>query len=214
MKPFLLLLVTISLWANRGLPARNSAADYSGHGESGGVTVAAESMDADQIKGTFATDLTDYAVLEVAIYPRKDGTQLDLQTMDFALRVDGRMVRPADPRSIAGILQRRAQGRSRDIVLYPTVGMTTGSWGTGTMAGVGVGMGGGAPGPASTDADRRVMENELDDRLLQDALITRPVAGYLYFPVPAGKRRGGTWVLEYDSGATQVKLSLPAPRTK
>lgn len=207
--------LALACWAaNRGLPARNSPADYPGQGEANGIAIAAECMDPDQVKGSFATDLADYAVLEVAIYPKKDGTPLDLQTMDFSLRLDGRMVRPVEPRSIAGIIQRRAQNRTRDIVLYPTVGVSTGTWGTGTMAGVGIGTGGGAPGPASTDADRRVMEQELDDRILTDAVITRPVAGYLYFPVAAGKRKGGSWVLAYDSGPTQVQVTVPAPKTK
>jgi hypothetical protein len=200
--------------ANRGLPARNSPADYAAQGELKGITVAAECMDPEQVRGSFATDLTQYAVCEVAVYPRKDGSLLDLQAMDFALRVDDRMVRPAEPRSIAGINQRKSQARSRDIVLYPTVGMTTGTWGTGVGVGVGVGTGGNAPGPASTDADRRVMEQELEDKALPDAVITKPVAGYLYFPVAQGKRRSGTYVLDYQCRDGDIKLTLPAPKTK
>jgi hypothetical protein len=214
------LLLTISLAAvlcsaaNRGLPARNSPADYTAQGELKGITVAAECMDSDQVQGSFATDLSQYAVCEVAVYPKKDGSLLDLQTMDFALRIDDRMVRPVEPRSIAGINQRKGQARSRDIVLYPTVGMTTGTWGTGVGVGVGVGTGGSAPGPASTDADRRVMEEELEDKALPDAVITKPVAGYLYFPMASGKRRTGSYVLEYQGADGDVKLTLPAPKTK
>jgi hypothetical protein len=200
--------------ANRGLPARNSPADYAAQGGLKGMTVAAECMDPDQIRGSFATDLSGYAVCEVAVYPKKDGSLLDLQTMDFALRADDRMVRPVEARSIAGINQRKGQARSRDVVLYPTVGVTTGTWGTGVGVGVGVGMGGGAPGPASSDADRRVMEQELEDRALPDAVITKPVAGYLFFPVASGKRRSGSWVLEYQGADGDVKLTLPAPKTK
>jgi hypothetical protein len=216
MRTFLALAAAAFLCsaANKGLPARNAPADYPAHGESKGIVVAAECADPDQVRGSFATDLTQYTVCEVAVYPKKDGTALDLQNMDFAMRADGRMVRPVAPRSIAAINQRKGQARSRDVTLYPTVGVTTGTWGTGTMVGVGVGMGGNAPGPASSDTDRRVMEQELEDKSLPDAVITKPVAGYLYFPVAAGKRRADTYVLEYQSGDAEVKLTLTAPKTK
>lgn len=216
MRPILTLALTAlaCLAATDGLPARGTPADYPAQAESKGITIGAEYMDSDLVRGSFATDLSDYAVFEVAVYPKKDGTPLDLQAMDFALRVDGRMVRPVEARSIAGINQRKGQARSRDITLYPNVGLTTGSWGTGTMVGVGVGTGGNAPGPASTDSDRRVMERELEEKVLQDAVITKPVAGYLYFPVGSGKRRSTTYLLEYQGGDADIKLTLTAPRTK
>jgi hypothetical protein len=198
--------------ANRGLPARSAPADYPAQSESQTITLAADYMDPDQVSGSFATDLSQYAVFEVAIYPRSNTKPLDLQTMDFALRIDGRMVRPAEPRSIASINQRKGVDRTRDITLYPTVGVTTGTWGTGTMVGVGVGVGGSTPGPASTDTDRRVMEQELEDKALPDAIITKAVAGYLYFPV--GKRRPTSYVLEYQGADGDVKVTLTAPKTK
>ena len=191
--------------ANRGLPARPNAADYPAHAESKGVTVAADPVDPDQVRGTFSTDLKNYIVVEVAVYP-KNGQTLDLSTIDFALLLDGRTVRPATPKSIAGINQRKSRSRMDDITVWPSVGVSTGSWGTGTSVGVGVGMGGGAPGPASTDADRRAMETELYDQSLQDALITKPVAGYLYFP--AAKRKDLNAVLEYSLDDIQVKVPL------
>jgi hypothetical protein len=198
--------------ADRGLPARSSPADYPAQADSKGLIVAAEYSDPDTVRGSFSTDLSEYAVFEVAVYPRKGAPPLDLQTMDFALRVNGRMVRPVEPRTIAGINQRKGQARSRDITLYPNVGVTTGSWGTGTMAGVGVGVGPSGPGPAASPDDRRVMEQELEDKGLPDAVISKPMAGYLYFPV--GKKRPGTYVLEYQGSDADVKLTLTAPKTK
>jgi hypothetical protein len=213
MRLLLLLGMAVGTFAaQRGLPARNSPADYPERAELKGLTVAAEYADPDQVRGSFSTDLSEYAVFEVAVYPRQDGRPLDLQTMDFALRVDGRTVRPVEPRTIAGINQRKGQARSRDITLYPNVGVTAGSWGTGTMVGLGVGMGGNAPGPASTPDDRRVMEQELEDKGLADAIVSKPVAGYLYFPV--GKRRPGSYVLEYQGADGDLKLTLTAPKTK
>jgi len=195
--------------ADRGLPVRLNLGDYPAHAEDRGVVVAADTLDRDQIRSSFATDLSDYAVFEIAVYPKK-GAPLDLSTVDFAMRVDGRVIRPVEPRSIASINQRKGQSRSRDIALYPNVGVTTGTWGTGAMVGVGVGMGGNSPGPASTDSDRRTMELELSDKGLQDAIITSPVAGYLYFPI--GKRKVSSYDLEYSGTGSDVKLSLPAPK--
>jgi hypothetical protein len=208
----LLALPLLVAAANNGLPVRSSVADYPAHGEDKGVTVAADLMDPEQVKGTFATDLSQYAVIEVAVWPKKDGTPLDLAAIDFALRADDRMVRPAEPRSIAGINQRKGQARSRDIALYPNVGVTTGTWGTGTMVGVGIGPGGNAPGPASTDQDRRVMEMELEDKGLRDAMITQPAAGYLYFPL--GKTRASSYQLEYSLNGVDVKMTLQAPKKR
>ncbi|MDZ4801988.1 MAG: hypothetical protein SGI92_27855, partial [Bryobacteraceae bacterium] len=168
------------------------------------ATVAADWMGADQVKGSFSTDLSDYVVVEVALYP-KDGKSVDLTTIDFALRGDGRMIRPVDPRSIANIHQKRANKRGSDLVLYPTVGMSTGTWGTGGGVGVGVGQGR-SRGPASTPRDRDVMEMELEEKALQDGQAAKPVAGYLYFPV--GKKKAAGYDLEYQNGDTDVKLRL------
>ena len=198
--------------ANRGLPVRGSVADYQAHAEDKGIAVAADLMDPEQVRGTFATDLSQYAVIEVAVWPKKDGAPLDVSAIDFALRMDGRMVRPAEARSIAGINQRKGQARSRDIALYPNVGVTTGTWGTGTMIGVGVGPGGNPPGPASTDQDRRVMEMELEDKGLPEAVTTKPVGGYLYFPI--GKTRASSYQLEYTVDGADVKMTLQAPKKK
>lgn len=209
----LCLAAGIAVAANRGLPVRSQVSDYAASAESNGVTVAADVMEPEQIRSSFATDLSQYLVVEVALYPKKDGSALDITAIDFGLRADGRLIRPSEPGTIAGVNQRRGQARSRDIVLYPTVGMTTGSWGTGAGVGVGVGMGGGAPGPASSDRDRNVMERELEDKGLPEALVMKPVAGYLYFPV-SSKRRATSYELEYAGERVEVKLNLPAPKTK
>jgi hypothetical protein len=195
--------------ADRGLPARSSPTDYPVHGQDQGVVIGAEVMHPDQVSGSFSTDLEKYAVVEVAIYPNKDGKPLDLSTIDFALRFDGRMVRPAEPWNIARINQKKASSGSRDILLYPSAGIHTGSWGTGTSVGLGVGVGGRTPGPASSDRDREVMAQELGDKALQDAVITKPTAGYLYFPVGSSKRDGVKYELEYKYQRTEIKLALP-----
>jgi len=195
-----------------GLPARSTPDSYPAKGEVKGLVVAAEAMDQEQIRNEFSTKLVpNYQVLEIALYPAK-GSPVDVSPMDFALRIDGRLIRPADPRTIAARNQKSANSRQRDITLWPSVGVSTGTWGTGANVGVGVGMGGGRPAPASTDRDRHVMETELDDRDLPDGVADKPVAGYLYFPVGETKSRSAELVYQHDSG--DVKIALELPRKK
>jgi hypothetical protein len=137
---------------------------------------------------------------------------VDVELLDFGLRVDGRLIRPASSRTIAALIQKKAKEGRRDIALYPGVGVSTGTWGTGANVGVGVGVGGRSPGPASTDRDRRIMETELEDRGLEDGIADKPVAGYLYFPV--GEAKSQTMELVYQHEDGDVKVLLEVPRKK
>jgi hypothetical protein len=205
----------LCLWAQRpgdGLPPRTNSADYAGHAEDKGVRIGAEVLSPDNVRNMFSTDLSSYVVVEVAVWPA--GKPLDLAAVDFALKLDSNRgpIRPVSPRTISGVIQRKGQSRRDDIILYPTVGVTTGTWGTGTNVGVGVGMGGGAPGPASTDQDRRTMQMELEEKGLPDTVVQKPVAGYLYFPAGSKNKKLTSLELIYDSEAASVKMTLPADR--
>ena len=192
----------------QGLPARPQPADYPSRAESKGLVVAAEVMDPEQVQNEFSTPLVSrYQVMEVALYPQK-GESVDVVLLDFGLRVDGRLIRPATPDRIAARNQRRANERRKDITLWPAVGVSTGSWGTGTNVGVGVGVGDAPPGPGSTDRDRRVMETELEDRGLQDGLANKPVAGYLYFPIGEVKSQSAELIYQLDDREVRVPVTL------
>jgi hypothetical protein len=57
------------------------------------------------------------------------------------------------------------------------------------------------------------MEMELSERALQDAVITKPAAGYLYFPL--GKRKVDSYEVEYQApDGTRLKLTVASPKTK
>ena len=209
------LTVCIAGWcallanAQSGLPARPTADQYPAKASIPAVTVAAEVMDPGQVRNEFSTTLVPtYQVLEVALYPAK-GSTVDVALLDFGLRVDGRLIRPAEPRTIAAMNQKKARAGSRDIVLWPAVGVSTGTWGTGANVGVGVGVGGNRPGPGSTDRDRRIMETEMDDRALRDGVTDKAVAGYLYFPVGDTKATTIELVYQHDRGELKLPLSLP-----
>ena len=202
----------LAVHAQHGLPARPTPDQYPAKASSPAVTVGAEVMDPGQVKNEFSTTLTPtYQVLEVAVYPAK-GSTVDITLLDFGLRVDGRLIRPAAPGTIAAMNQKKARSGSRDIVLWPAVGVSTGTWGTGANVGVGVGVGPNRPGPGSTDRDRRIMETEMDDRALQDGPASSAVAGYLYFPV--GETKATTIELVYQHGKGELKLPLSLPKKK
>jgi hypothetical protein len=207
----LAVIAACALLANtqRGLPARSTPDNYVAKASVSNFTVAAEVMDPEQIRNEFSTTLVPtYQVLEVAVYPSR-GSTVDISALDFAVRVDGRLIRPAAPRTIAARNQRKARSGGRDITLWPAVGVSTGTYGTGANVGVGVGVGDNRPRPASSDRDRGVMETELDDRALQDGVADKAVAGYLYFPVGETKATSMELVYQHDQGELKLPLLLP-----
>jgi hypothetical protein len=188
------LIASTLLAADKGLPARSNPADYSARADDADFTIAAQVLDDDEVQSGFATDLyRKYAVVEVAVYPAK-GKTLDVADVDFAVKYDGKsaLTRPASPRTIAASLQRRAANKKDPVTLYPNVGfgVGTGPYGTstGTNVGVGVGVGENRPQPASSPADRDVMQTELEEKALPSGPAAKPIAGYLYFPLPARKK--------------------------
>ena len=218
-----------ALSAGDGVRPRPDASDYPSHETAHGVTIAAQALAPDRVKQLFATDLSRYIVVELAIYPEA-GQQLDIAVTDFALKIGaaGDQTRAASPRAIASINQHRNEpkpGSPGDITLYPsaTIGYESGTVYdpvTGQRRGGGVYGGGGvdvavgeprAPRPAGTDRDRATMHQELDDRSLPEGRIDRAVAGYLYFPRPAGKLRNALYEISFYGATGKVRVSIPPP---
>lgn len=234
----LILLSSVTAFATdpRGVKARPGPADYPAHENANELTVAAAVLSPDQAKSLFATDLRDYTVIEVGLYPAA-GQTIDVASVDFALRVgaQGDIVRAANPRAIAASNQRKntpPPSRGSDITLYPTatIGYESGdvydpatgtrrrAGGVYTGAGVGVGVGGAgappqAPRPGSTDRDREVMQQELLDKALPDGPVTAPVAGYLYFRLPA-KAKNSALELQYYAASHKIRVPLEPAKVK
>jgi len=86
-----------------------------------------------------------------------------------------------------------------------------------TETGVGVGVGDPGypqpPRPGSTDRDREVMGQELTDKMLPEGQTANPIAGYLYFRLPA-KARTSALELQYFAAAGKVRVLLPPVKTK
>lgn len=210
------------------------------------VQFGAELLSADQVRNTFATDLNrGFLVVEVGAFPAT-GWDLRLTDFSLRIGSDKfvRPVAASTIASIlqSKSLGRHKQGSGggpADLVVYPsaTIGYESagggfdpatgrrrnnGGWVTG--GGVGVGMGGPQspgggptpPPPGSSDADRRVMATELQDKALPEGEARGPVAGYLYFPLPEARKNGPdprkAYELTYQSGDAKVRLNLPAPK--
>jgi hypothetical protein len=209
----------------KGLRPRPAPEDYAVKATEKDLTIAASLLSSEQVKNAFATGLAPhYIVVEVAVYPAGGGAR-EIRADDFLLRigVNRAVLRPVDARTIAARLSRKAnadgrRGSPSDIALYPSVGVGVGSGGlgrrVGTGVGVGVGVGNGGPGPqpppAPTDDDRKTMEIELSEKGLAPVKTTQPVAGYLYFPIPAKRKQTAIYELEYLGVKPKLTLELPA----
>jgi hypothetical protein len=55
------------------------------------------------------------------------------------------------------------------------------------------------------------MELELEEKGLPEGLATKPVSGYLYFPLPSGKKRVLPEELAYLGDDGKVTVKLPPP---
>lgn len=207
--------------APKGTVPRSSADRYAVHAAQNGVGIGVVLLSPEQARKLFVSDVNHCCVVvEIALYPAKDRA-LEVSLNDFALRVNGTDVaaKPASAKVVASTLQKKA-GSTRDVTVFPTVGVGYESGGydpaTGThrpggvyrQAGVGVGIGGNDPQPASTEKDRAAMETELGEKGLPEGSASSPVAGYVYFPLTS-RKKNASFKLEYKLNGENVSLTLP-----
>lgn len=233
MKRLIWMTAVIAAAATPGLRPRPAVEDYASRKTVERVSVGADRLSPQQVKKAFASPIEqEYLVVEVGVYPA-DGGAIAVNPDAFVLRVgSGQLVRPVTPRAIASAVVKekepsRTARSDRDIVVYPSVGVVYGSGndpygndpygpnrrggGWGTTAGVGVGVGGpsGGPQPApASPGDRKAMEAELGDKQLPEAETSKPVAGYLYFPVQNVKGKSVAYELEFNGEAGRIRIPL------
>jgi hypothetical protein len=174
----------------------------------------------EQVNAAFVTELgRNYLVLEVALYPGK-GTPIEVPLRDFTLRIAGTdlTAKPASPKTIAAMVQ-KSTAQEREVAVNPHVGIgyetgttydpTTGKGrrGGGWVTSAGVAVGVETRQTASTEKDREVMELELTERSLPEGQAAGPVAGYLYFPIPA-RKKDLAYQLEYQLKPERLVLPL------
>ncbi len=214
-----ILFIISALGNSDGTRPRSEASKYPISVEKEGFKLGARLLSKLEVTQTFVTDLNrGYIVVEIALYPGKD--EIDIANTDFTLQISGldAEIRPRDPALIAAGLQRTApQQRQVGIIPYGSVGYESGprrndrygnqTGGRGVRTSVGVGVVLDRNPPASTSQDRRVMEQELEDKGLPQGAVDAPIAGYLYFPVEK-LPKNAEHRLEYqtENGVTIVLL--------
>ena len=199
-------VAVLAFAAPKGTVARSTALKYPAHTEQDGVAMGAVLLTSREARSNFVSDLNYCClVLEVAPYPEK-GQNLDVSLNHFSLRTIGTdsAVKAGSAKLISGTLQKKAAA-SRDVVVSPSAGVgyesgavydpiTGQPCGGGVYTQTGVGVGIGSPGGqgGGTDADRKVMETELDEKGLPEGAVMTPVAGYLNFPLAKRRRTRDT----------------------
>ena len=193
---------------------RASAAAYPASKVQPVYSIGARQLSKTEVRNSFATPLAGrYIVVEIGFYPA-DSKTISLKQSDFVLRTsDGNdQASPASPETIASILQKRPES-SNDVTLYPTANVGYVSYPdyngrrvSGPVYGAGMGVGvDKSTSAATTGSDRQTMETELLDKELKDAEVSKPVAGYLYFPIATKQK--AEYRLEYQG--TDAVTSLP-----
>ena len=217
-----------------GVPARSTPADYMAHVQVGGVTYAASLLSPDELKHTFAFDISKtYVVFEVAVYPeaaQKAPVLLDPEGFVVQTSSNGDVAHRADAATVASVIQQKnlptPPSRPRSAVTASTeVGYESGRdpytgqkvHGTYTDTQVAVGRDDGPPDlpkPGGYPQDRELLTDQLWEKSLPQVKLERPTAGYLYFPASLLKKQpNGIYKLEY-LGATDQEADESAPFQK
>jgi hypothetical protein len=225
-------IAALPAWAqNGGITPRPAAADYPSHITTRSLAIGAALIPPDRVRKMFAADLNKagYVVVEVAVYPDKDG-QPDIVPADFMLRLESgsSTLRAAEPAVVAASAVPYDKHRGAppaipgNVQVYTdtTIGYESGPYHRGvyTATGVGVGVGGppaAPPPPPGSSKPKDQIRDELEMRLSAQALpagrIAQPIAGYLYFPKPANLHKSDRFELAWfgPDGTAQLVL-MPA----
>ena len=216
-----------------GVRARGGPEAYASQAKLGNAQIAATLLSADQVKHAFAYDISKlYAVIEIAIYPGGSGNLVVIHNGDFSIKLPGQLdiVRTAEPETVAADLQdtKTPHNSGHSVPVYTEVNVgyetgtdpDTGRHGHAVYTGVGVGVGGpplpSYPAPGGYPQDRALLEEQLFRKSLPEGTVSKPTAGYLYFPLSELKKVKGTYHVEFrgdDPQRETASLSVPV-RTK
>jgi hypothetical protein len=230
---FTLALIFTTGWAQTpGVRPRQNAGEYPAREHVPGATIAAALLSAAQVKSAFGTDTyKSYIVMEVAIYPDANG-RLELSPKDFMLKIgsSGELLRYAAPSTVALSIDEKNNPTHPPEIRLPVDVSTTSTIGYDSAGSINPNTGKrqGAVytatevdiAPGGTMRNNRplrgtkgrgfdTMEAELSAKALPEAVVTQPVAGYLYF-MPPKKKAEGSVELSYSSDAGRAKLVVPA----
>jgi hypothetical protein len=212
--------------AGQGLPPRSSASDYPAHQTTDSAMIAAAVVPSERVRKIFSFEVDkNYSVVEVAVYPQ-GGRSVDVDTNDFVLKVGSDdTIYPAAPHEIGSVWKEKNPppaggvrvetaseigvivGSGRD----PVTGRNETRSGVYTAESVGVTNRPAAPPPPPpSSASNREIEAKMRDQALPEGLTSKAVAGYIFFPASAKRRKAGPLELRYSKDNKNVDLPLPA----
>ena len=207
--------------ADTGVPPRDASTDYPAHGPADAATIAADIIPANQVAKMFSSEISkQYIVVEVAIYP-ESGVPFDVELSDFALRVGQRVGRADRPIDVAPWPERRDSARDCPWTLPPkpessisaaAIRLWASAQGVGTYTGVAVSPAGqNAPPPPNPKVDPQVVYDKVRRSALAEGATKTAIAGYLYFPQYAKRRKSDAIELKYARDDVTVNLALGKP---
>ncbi len=203
-----------------GVPPRAASTDYPLHGRADTTTIAAAIVPPNQVSKMFSPDISkDYIVVEVAIYP-ENGVPFDAHSADFSLRVGERIGRTDAPLDVAPWPDRRTPAIRSPVDVTAEVGVALESdndpvygrqHGTATYTGVAVSAPGhdNLPPPPDSHVDPRIVQDKVQRMALAEGDTRVPIAGYLYFPQYAKRKKTDEIELRYAKDYATVNLIFP-----
>jgi hypothetical protein len=203
-----------------GVPPRAASTDYPVHGPAESATIAAAIVPANQVSKMFSSGISkDYIVVEVAIYP-ENGVPFDAHLADFSLRVGQRIGRADIPLDVAPWPDRRAPGIHSPVDVTTEVGVAHENendpvygrqHSTETYTGVAVSAPGhdNLPPPPDPRVDPRIVQDKVQRMALAEGDTKVAIAGYLYFPQYAKRKKSDEVELRYAKDLATVNLVFP-----
>lgn len=216
-----LFLSKLAPGADPGVPPRAASTDYPVHAPADTATLAAMMIPPNQVDKMFSPEIAKrYIVVEVAIYP-ESGVPFEIHSADFALRVGERVTRADLPVDVAPWPERQLNRRlpvdvtTETGVIYqrsndPVNGRQQG---VGTYSGVDVSSPGQdlPPPPPNPKTDPRLVYDKIQRFALAEGTTKTAIAGYLYFPQYAKRKKSDEIELKYAKDDVTANLLLAKP---
>jgi hypothetical protein len=214
------ILLMVASAADTGVPPRGDSTDYPVHGPADTATIAADIVPPNEVAKMFSSDISkQYIVVEVAIYPG-NAVPFDVESVDFALRVGQHVGRADRPIDVVPWAERRDAARlpvdvttETGVIYQRSSDAVYGhQQSVGTYTGVAVSEPGqNVPPPPTPQADPRVIYDRVRRSSLAEGATKTVIAGYLYFPQYAKRRKSDAIELKYAKNNVTLNLALGKP---
>jgi len=202
-----------------GVPLRPLPSNYSARQSAQTATIAAAIVPSGQAAKMFSPEIAkQYIVVEVAVYP-ESGNTVDVKPLLFTLRIGDRFnnaeqpgdVAPPPPSLRPGVGQSPRVTAETGVAYGRTTSPANGrsSQNLETYSNVTVATGAAPPAPPSSVPDPRILADKLWNKALPEGQTAKAVAGYVYFPRYAKKRKSDALELSYSDTDLSAVLAFP-----